>query len=149
MLFRSAVVARVFAQNRGKASVLNDLVAGAQEDIVVFSDANTFFAPDVLKKLVRHFDNPAVGGVSGELRLRHGGGDNQDSLYWRLEQLLKFFESRIGGLLGANGAIYGIRRALWQPMPADTICDDFHVAMQVAAGGHRLVYEPKIGRAHV
>ncbi|MEQ1686697.1 MAG: glycosyltransferase family 2 protein [Burkholderiaceae bacterium] len=132
----------VFQQNRGKASVLNDLVGRAVEPIVVFSDANTFFDRRALLHLVAHFADERVGAVSGELRLMGVGGDNQDSLYWRLEQFLKFFESRIGGLLGANGAIYAIRRSLWRPLPADTICDDFCVAMNVAASGHRLVYEP-------
>ncbi|RZL03738.1 MAG: glycosyltransferase family 2 protein [Rubrivivax sp.] len=136
------IQACVYETNRGKASVLNDLVEQARAPILVFSDANTFFHPDALLVLVKHFDQPEVGGVSGELRLKGSGGDNQDSLYWRLEQFLKFFEGRIGGLLGANGAIYAIRRRLWQPLPADTICDDFCVAMTVSASGHRLVYEP-------
>lgn len=136
------VCAVVFEQNRGKASVLNDLVTRASEEIVAFSDANTFYHPDALKRLVPHFAESSVGVVSGELRLIQAGGDNQDSLYWRIEQMLKFFESRIGGLLGANGAIYALRRQLWRPMPVDTICDDFHAAMQVSANGHRLVYEP-------
>lgn len=132
----------VFEQNRGKASVLNDLVSRGTEPIIVFSDANTFFDAQALKRLVRHFADAKVGGVSGELRLLRSAGDNQDSLYWRLEQFLKFFEARIHGLLGANGAIYGIRRALWQPLPPDTVCDDFCVAMNVSATGAKLVYEP-------
>lgn len=132
----------VFEVNRGKASVLNDLVSRAGEDILVFSDANTYFHGDALKRLVKHFDDPAVGCVSGELRLKGSAGDNQDSLYWRVEQFLKFFEARIGGLLGANGAIYAIRQPLWKPLRPDTICDDFCVAMNVSAAGHRLVYEP-------
>jgi cellulose synthase/poly-beta-1,6-N-acetylglucosamine synthase-like glycosyltransferase len=136
------VTVHAFAVNRGKASVLNDLVSRANEEILVFSDANTFFEPDALLHLVGHFQNPRVGGVSGELRLTTPGGDNQDSLYWRVEQLLKFFEARIGGLLGANGAIYAIRKALWKPIAPDTICDDFCIAMNVAASGHQLVYEP-------
>ena len=136
------IKAFVFEQNRGKANVLNDLVGRVTEPIVVFSDANTFFDPQALRRLVTHFSDPEIGGVSGELRLLGSGGDNQDSLYWRLEQFLKFFEGRINGLLGANGAIYAIRRSLWVPLDADTICDDFCVAMNVAASGRRLVYEP-------
>ncbi len=132
-----------FEQNRGKASVLNDLVSRGSESILVFSDANTFFRPDALKKLVVGFEDPEVGGVSGELRLRGTGGDNQDSLYWRIEQFLKFFEARLGALLGANGAIYAIRRALWKPLASDTICDDFCVAMNVAAAPAQLRYEPR------
>jgi cellulose synthase/poly-beta-1,6-N-acetylglucosamine synthase-like glycosyltransferase len=46
-------------------------------------------------------------------------------------------------LLGANGAIYAIRRPLWRPLAPNTICDDFCIAMNVAAAGHRLVYEPQ------
>lgn len=132
-----------FEQNRGKANVLNDLVSRTDAPLVAFSDANTFFRPDALKRLVAGFDDPRVGGVSGELRLRGVGGDNQDSLYWRVEQFLKFFEARIGALLGANGAIYAIRRSLWKPLAPDTICDDFCVAMNVAAAGQRLQYEPR------
>ncbi|MEY4754706.1 MAG: hypothetical protein RJA44_2381 [Pseudomonadota bacterium] len=132
-----------FVQNRGKASVLNDLVSRTSEALLVFSDANTFFQPDALKKLVACFQDERVGGATGELRLMGSGGDNQDSLYWRIEQFLKFFESRIGGLLGANGAIYAIRRELWKPLAPDTICDDFCVAMNVAAAGRRVIYEPR------
>lgn len=136
------IKAFVFEANRGKANVLNDLVSRTHEPVLVFSDANTFFARDALAPLLAHFSDERVGGVSGELRLLGAAGDNQDSLYWRVEQVLKFFEARIGGLLGANGAIYAIRRELWQPLAPDTICDDFCVGMNVAAAGRRLVYEP-------
>jgi cellulose synthase/poly-beta-1,6-N-acetylglucosamine synthase-like glycosyltransferase len=147
-ILRAAADARVlgfvFETNRGKASVLNDLVARTTEPILVFSDANTVFDPEAVRQLVAHFADPSVGAISGELRLLSPShGNNQDSLYWRTEQFLKFFEARIGGLLGANGAIYAIRRSLWQPLSPNTICDDFCVAMSVAAAGHRLVYEPR------
>src|SRR5512140_2774607 len=46
-----------FRKRRGKASVLNELVPQAQGDIVVLSDANTLYAPDTLKMLVRHFED--------------------------------------------------------------------------------------------
>jgi cellulose synthase/poly-beta-1,6-N-acetylglucosamine synthase-like glycosyltransferase len=134
--------ALAFEVNRGKANVLNDLVERTAAPILVFSDANTQFDRQALRLLVAPFGKPGVGGVSGELRLRSSGGNNQDSLYWKVEQCLKYFEARIGGLLGANGAIYAIRKALWQPLRPDTICDDFCVAMNVSAAGYRLVYEP-------
>jgi cellulose synthase/poly-beta-1,6-N-acetylglucosamine synthase-like glycosyltransferase len=131
-----------WSENRGKASVLNDLVQMSRADILVFSDANTHFRPDAVTRLVGHFADPAVGGVSGELRLASRGTDNQDGLFWRVEQALKFLESRIGGSLGANGAIYAIRRELWRPLAPDTICDDFVVGMRVASARRRFLYEP-------
>ena len=132
-----------FPDRRGKASVINDLAAMCTEDVLVFTDANTLFNPDAVQKLVRHFGKPEIGCVCGELRLiREGsGGDNQDHIYWRYERLLKFFESRIGALLGANGGVYAMRREDYSPIPADTIVDDFWISMRVVEAGRRCVYD--------
>jgi cellulose synthase/poly-beta-1,6-N-acetylglucosamine synthase-like glycosyltransferase len=132
-----------FPERRGKPSVVNDLAAAATEDVLVFTDANTFFKPDTVEKLVRHLANPDVGCVCGELRLVSEAGDNQDHIYWRYERLLKFFESRIGALLGANGGVYALRRADYEAIPPDTIVDDFWVSMQVVEAGKRCVYDPE------
>lgn len=129
-----------FDTNRGKASVLNDLLQAVDTELVVFTDANTLFDPHALIQLVRHFKDEKVGAVCGELRLE-GQGSNQDGLYWRYEQFLKQLEARIGGLLGANGAIYAIRSALYESLPADTLVDDFTVVMKIALRGHRVVYD--------
>src|SRR5262245_39701317 len=136
---------RVFAfgERRGKASVLNDLLGEVGEEIVVFTDANTEFEADAVRVLVRHFADPAVGAVNGELRLRASGtGDLQERSYWRLETALKRGESRLGGLLGANGAIYAIRRELYRALPPDTLVDDFTVAMNVTTQGRQAIFEP-------
>lgn len=132
-----------FRERRGKAAVLNDLVAGVEEGILVFTDANTRFEPGTLERLVRRFADPAVGAVCGELHLEGNDGSNQDGLYWRYEQVLKFYESRIGGLLGANGAIYALRPEAFRPLPRGTIVDDFHTAMVAAEAGWRVVYDPE------
>ncbi len=136
------VKAFTFEQNRGKASVLNDLVAAADAPILVFTDANTLFHADAIERLVERFADSGVGMVCGELKLLASKGNNQDNLYWRVEQYLKRSEASLGGLLGANGAIYALRRDLYRPLAADTIIDDFCIAMTAAAGGWKLVYEP-------
>lgn len=132
----------IFQKNRGKASVLNDLIAASSEPILVFSDANAMFAPDAVARLVERFNDPKVGAVCGELQLLDASGSNQDSAYWRIEQFLKRSEAQLGGLLGANGGIYAVRRAAHRPIAADTIVDDFCIAMTAAAEGWELVYEP-------
>ncbi|HZI92707.1 MAG TPA: glycosyltransferase [Patescibacteria group bacterium] len=58
-----------FPTRRGKAAVLNDLVKEARGEILVMADARQRFATDAIAKLVRHFADPAVGAVSGELVL--------------------------------------------------------------------------------
>jgi len=135
--------AHIFEKNRGKMSVLNDLVESANDEILVMSDANTHFNPDAINQLVKHFQNDSVGVVCGELNLVDAeSGINQDSIYWRYEQVLKFHEAQLGALLGANGAIYAIRKSLYVPLPANTIVDDFQVVMNVSKQKFKTIYDP-------
>lgn len=135
--------AHIFEKNRGKMSVLNDLVENTTDEIIVMSDANTHFKPDAINVLVKHFTNESIGVVCGELNLVDTeSGINKDSIYWRYEQVLKFHEAKLGALLGANGAIYAIRKSLFIPLPANTIVDDFQVVMNVSKQGFDTVYEP-------
>ncbi len=58
---------------RGKTAGLNAAVPRARGEIVVFSDANAMYQPDALRMLVRNFDDPQVGCVTGEARYLEGG----------------------------------------------------------------------------
>jgi cellulose synthase/poly-beta-1,6-N-acetylglucosamine synthase-like glycosyltransferase len=136
--------AHIFDVNRGKMSVLNDLIASSQDEYLVMSDANTHFKPDVIHQLVKHFQDESIGAVCGELHLVDAqSGDNKDSLYWRYEQVLKFHESRLGALLGANGAIYAMRKSLFKPLAANTIVDDYQIVMNIAKQKYQTIYDPK------
>ncbi|WP_437191861.1 glycosyltransferase family 2 protein [Planctomicrobium sp. SH527] len=138
----SRVKLHQFPQRRGKPSVLNDCAAMASGELIAFSDANTFWEPNALKLLVRHFQDGRVGGVCGQLILTDATtGKNSDGLYWKYENCLKRWEGRIGALLGFNGAIYVIQKSLWQPIPAQTIVDDFLIGMQIYLRGKTLVFE--------
>jgi cellulose synthase/poly-beta-1,6-N-acetylglucosamine synthase-like glycosyltransferase len=132
-----------YPQRRGKASVLNSAMEAVDAEIVLLSDANTEIDPAAARKLVRWFRDPTIGAVCGRLVLRDASmGRNSDGLYWRYETFLKCCEGRIGGLLGSNGAIYAIRRKLYQPIPANTIVDDFVIPLLARLRtGCRLVYD--------
>jgi cellulose synthase/poly-beta-1,6-N-acetylglucosamine synthase-like glycosyltransferase len=134
-----------FAQNRGKASVLNSAVAEARGEIVLMSDANTHIDPAAARKLVRWFRDPRVGSVVGRLVLVDPRtGRNVDGLYWKYETFLKRCEGRLGALLGANGAIYAIRKDKYEPIPPGTIVDDFVIPLLAKLRtGCTIVYDPE------
>ncbi len=46
-------------------------------------------------------------------------------------------------LVGANGALFAIRRSLFEAIPADGIVEDFLIALNVRAAGYRIVYDPE------
>ncbi|MFH1263193.1 MAG: glycosyltransferase family 2 protein [Pseudomonadota bacterium] len=133
-----------YTERSGKIGVLKKLVPEAKGEILVFSDANTFFENDSLKKLIRHFCDPEVGVVCGELRLTASDGTLQnEGAYWRFETILKMLESRFGAVLGANGGIYAVRRKLFPEIPGDTIIEDFVIPLLIRGKGYRTSFDPE------
>jgi cellulose synthase/poly-beta-1,6-N-acetylglucosamine synthase-like glycosyltransferase len=63
-------------------------------------------------------------------------------LYWRYEKALRRRESVVGSTLGATGAIYALRRSLWQPLPEGTLLDDVLAPMRAVLAGRRVIFEP-------
>ena len=155
----------------GKARALNAGVERARFDILVFTDARQLFAPDAITELTRPLQDPAVGGVTGELLLdcesswrRKAERDRRENAraanrerreaspsaiaagvgaYWRYEKALRHLESIVGSTLGATGAIYAMRRSLWVPLPPDTILDDVLTPMRAVLKGFRIVFNPR------
>lgn len=135
----------VMRENIGKSAMLSRTVPLLRGDVVVFSDASSELEPEALRRLVRNFADPRVGCVSGLYRLK-GGEDlraHGEGLYWRYETFLKRQESRLHSILGAHGAFYAIRKALFQRVGESEINDDYLVAMRVIEQGYRAVYEPE------
>lgn len=128
----------------GKSGVLNRCVPLAKGEIVVFTDANTVLDKGALRSLVRAFEDEKVGAVCGRLLLKAGGDPrNKESTYWTYESTLKFYEGKLGAVMGANGGLYAIRRSLFDPLPEGAVVDDLLIPMRVVARGYRFPYEPE------
>ncbi|MGF1578058.1 MAG: glycosyltransferase family 2 protein [Gemmataceae bacterium] len=131
---------------RGKIPALNDTVATTDGDILVFSDANSEFAPDALRKLVRHFADPKIGCVAGNQvytsNPQSGSAAAGERSYWRYDRGLKLAESRAGNTISATGAIYAIRRELFQEVPSG-VTDDFTISTRTILQGARIVFDPE------
>lgn len=127
------------APQAGKPTALNQGVARARGEIVVFCDVRQRIAPPALRALLSAFADPRVGAVSGELTLPTTRGPG---LYWRYERALRHAESTIDSTVGATGAFYGIRRLLFQPLPASCLLDDVFTPLQIAMRGYRVLLEP-------
>ena len=131
-------------ERAGKAGVLARLVVMAKGEVLVLTDANTEFEKDAIRQLVQPLRDPSVGLVCGRLRLHSPlGAPIVESAYWKLESLLKMYESRRGCVMGANGGIYAVRRQLFPPLPAGTVVDDFVAALRVLQSGYEVRYEPE------
>jgi cellulose synthase/poly-beta-1,6-N-acetylglucosamine synthase-like glycosyltransferase len=134
----------ILSHRSGKATALNRAVLQARNEILVFSDASTLFAPDALRKLVRHFEDVQVGAVCGALQFEASTESQQsEGIYWKYECMIRLMEARLGATLTASGAIYALRREVYVPLDPRTVLDDFIIPMNARKSGYRVVYDPE------
>src|SRR5690606_26882581 len=124
----------------GKAAALNAAMRVATGAVVVFADTHQRFDRQTIPRLVAAFADPRVGAVSGSLRLPPDAR-SLAARYWAFERWLRRIESRLHSSVGATGAVYAIRRALWRPLPANLILDDVYTPMQIVLGGSRVAFD--------
>jgi cellulose synthase/poly-beta-1,6-N-acetylglucosamine synthase-like glycosyltransferase len=133
-----------FLQRSGKTSCLNKIVPAAKGDIILFTDANSILPTSVLRKIVRNFADQEVGLVTGWTKYKsQSGGEGATSSYAQYEKVLKKMESAIGSCVGADGAIFAIRKELYQTLRDDDI-NDFVIPLNVIQQEKRVVLDPDV-----
>jgi len=137
-------------EKKGKSQTQNDAVKLAQGEIIIFTDADTIFQPDFVRKVVRSFADPKVGCVTGEcVYFKQLDSITTESLsfYWRYELLLRRLESNSGLLFTVSGACMAVRKGLFKPITAE-YGEDCVVPLDVLIQGFRVVVDHE-ARAHL
>jgi len=130
----------------GKAAGMKQLVARANGEVLVFTDANILLAEDLVDRLLPYYGDPDVGGVAGTIKGPAEQGSVTSSVgaaYLSLDDRLQMMESRTGNVMGASGGLFSVRRELYPDFP-DTVQDDFTVSMSVIFAGKRLIKAPDV-----
>jgi len=102
------------------------------------------FPADVLLKFARNFVCEEIGLVTGWTKYRKPGGDEESvGLYGRLEMITKQAESTISSCVGADGAVFAIRKNLYRPLQ-DYDINDFVIPLNVIGQGKRVVLDQEL-----
>src|SRR6478672_4103434 len=142
-LARSAGADQVLDLPRGgKVAALNAAVRQATGEILVFSDANSYWRPDALARLVGRFADERIGYACGQVRFEGGEGGNQEGLYWRYEMGVRSLETRLAGITAGNGGIYAVRREAYIELDPSR-GQDIGFPFELTKRGWRAVYEPE------
>lgn len=132
-----------YSPRRGKLFTLNDAIRQARGEIILLSDADNFYPPNVLTETVKYFSDPLVGAVSGGRNVIGSSAlGNAESLYWKYEEFIKRHESIFASCVGVAGDLLAIRRCLYTSPPPSIINDDFYIALSIIKKGYRVVYAP-------
>ena len=144
---KSDVTVRLFRQTprQGKTAGLNLIAPEANGEIIIFSDANSQWAPDAVAKLVRNFADPEVGYVTGKMVYTQADGalmGDGCSAYMKYENWVRAQETAIGSIVGVDGGIDAMRRSVYSPLNPDQL-PDFVQPLKVVEQGYRVIYEPE------
>lgn len=126
----------------GKTAVENGLVPYLTGDLVVNTDATIRILPGSLKPLVRAFQDPSVGVASGRdvsVGDEAREANRAESGYVGYEMWVRSLETLFGGIVGASGCYYAIRRGLHESMFPTHLSRDFASALISHEQGYRAV----------
>ncbi len=134
--------------NGGKSSALNYALKYSQAEIFVAIDADTLIEPRAISRLVRHFANPRVGAVAGNVKV--GNRVNMLTRFQALEYITTQNIDRramelINGILVVPGAIGAWRRRAVEAAGSyqtDTLAEDADLTVSVNRAGYLTVFEP-------
>lgn len=107
-----------FPENEGQARSQNEVITLASHDILLSTDAETDFPPDLLKNIVKPFADPRVGVVGGVVVYRSTGTSIGESYsrYRDTEREMRRLESLLNIGVKTDGPCVAYRKNLWQPI---------------------------------
>lgn len=138
------IVLKAYRERSGKTACLNRAVPEARGDIILFTDANSMFPTDILLKMVDNFADKEIGLVTGWTRYGDVSKDEDTTgIYSRFERWIKIKESLMSSCVGADGAVFSIRKELYKTLREDDI-NDFVIPLHVIRQGRRAVMDPDV-----
>jgi len=139
----------VHQPNRGKAAALNNAMTHAHTEIVVTIDADTEIEPDAIRHLVRHFSDPKIGAVAGNVKV---GNRSRWLTRWQALEYItsQNMEKRAFDLLNCITVVPGALGA-WRKqaieaaggITADTVAEDADLTVAIRRLGWRISYEER------
>lgn len=149
---RTVEIARSFeevnvieSETRHRARTQSLGVKRATGDVVCFTDAETSYDPQCIRRMVERYADPKVGGVVGYLQFRSPQGSSQASslggffaAYWQWENYLRQWQSELGVLFKLSGANMSMRTSLYR-LPPRGVDIDQSAGLALALQGYRVV----------
>ncbi|PSU33104.1 sugar transferase [Photobacterium lutimaris] len=130
----------VETNNKGKVVRINQLLSLIKDkvDLIAMSDVSALLSIDALTQAAESFTDPKIGAQTCNYLLAEATrGEEQ---YWQWQNSIRQTESKLGSVMGGNGAFYIVRAPLFSSLPEDTINDDFIQTMLVIKQGYQVQF---------
>lgn len=132
------------SERRGKAKTLNFALKNARNDVVIMSDADSFWAPDILVKALPYLADPSVGGIVGRpksLNEEQTSVTKFEKAYLDLvSEVLRYGESKIHSTIFFHGAFAAYKKEFLKEFNVHV--DDSGTALDIVQQGGRTLFVP-------
>lgn len=134
--------------NGGKSKALNAGIQYSEADFVLCMDGDSQLTPDTLKNGVRHFTDPSVGAVAGNVKIENRRKFLTDLQALEYVEGLNLARSAQGQLKQVNiipGPIGLFRKVALRDAgyySSDTFAEDADITLKILAAGWKINYEP-------
>lgn len=130
----------------GKSVALNKALQVSTKPIVVVSDADTRWPPDILRKALPFLADPKVGAVTGRgvnVNVGESWVTRAEESYLRLANFVRLGESKIHSTIRFEGGFCAFKRDAFDLFDCETGSDDSGTALKVVSNGYRSILAPE------
>ncbi|MHA1222238.1 MAG: glycosyltransferase [Candidatus Heimdallarchaeaceae archaeon] len=112
----SNIILERTGERRGYSQSMIDGIKHATGEIIVISDAGSYYDKNTLPNLIRHFNNPKIGAVSGKAKVLNKRKINAfaEHIYRIIYDRYRIAESNIDSTFHLNGEACAIRKEVCQ-----------------------------------
>ena len=140
---------RLVRQNprAGKSAALNKALRVSTKPIVIVSDADTKWPPDILRKAMPFLADPKVGAVTGRgvnTNVKTSWVTKAEESYLQLANFIRLGESKIHSTIRFEGGFCAYKRDAFDIFDCETGSDDSGTALKVVSRGYRSIMAPEI-----
>lgn len=135
-----------FNERKGYSPSMIAGCGAATGEIIVFNDAGSLLDASAIRNIVRNFEDPQVGGVTGRpeiLNKNENIGQSED-WYLMLSDFMRKGETNMDSTFHFNGEACSVRRELIKGLSRCPATFDTASALFVRQKGFRTIYDPSI-----
>jgi cellulose synthase/poly-beta-1,6-N-acetylglucosamine synthase-like glycosyltransferase len=131
----------------GKSAALNKALQVSTKPVVVASDADTRWPPDILRKAMPYLADSNVGAVTGRgvnVNVVESWVTRAEKSYLQLANFVRLGESKIHSTIRFEGGFCAYRRNAFDLFDCETGSDDSGTALKVVSRGFRTILAPEV-----
>ena len=132
------IVLMDFVEQKGKSSLYFRTVPHAKGDIIIFSDADAILHKEAVRNIVKNFNDERIGCVEGTLKDSVKKDIQAEGIFRRYELFVKRLETGLFSSLGVTGALFAIRKNLYNPIN-ESRGDDFEISARILINGSGVI----------